>query len=197
MMMSTSNDREHRAEFSGRTVLITGGGTGMGRAAALRFAARGANVVIAGRRVHELDAGVSEIAASDGSAFAVPADVSSPSEVERLVASTIDKFGALHMAWNNAGVLGSFLPLHEMSFQAFDALMSINLRGVFACMKHELAAMLELGIAGSIVNTSSWTAHGAMPGTAAYAASKAALDALMRNAALEVGPRGINESRSQ
>lgn len=177
--------------FAGQTVLITGGGTGMGKAAALRFGREGANVVVAGRRVGELAAVVQQITSEGGIALAVPTDVAEPEQVEALVSQTVARFGALHLAWNNAGVLGGFGPVHELGFSAFDQLMSINLRGVFACMKYEISAMLAHKVQGAIVNTSSWTAHGAMPGIAAYAASKAALDALMRTTALEVGPLQI------
>ncbi|GAB2895878.1 glucose 1-dehydrogenase [Uliginosibacterium flavum] len=177
--------------FSGRTVLITGGGTGMGKAAALRFGREGANVVIAGRRPAELNQVVADIKAAGGIALAVPTDVSDPEQVEALVSKTVTTFGALHMAWNNAGVLGAFAPLQEMSFADFDAVMAINLRGVFACLKYEIATMQAAGAGGAIVNTSSWTAHGVMPGLAAYAAGKAALDALTRTVALEVGSKQI------
>ncbi|MGG1555369.1 SDR family NAD(P)-dependent oxidoreductase [Paenibacillus ferrarius] len=98
---------------------------------------------------------------------------------------------SLDIAWNNAGILGAFSPVHKLSFEDFDTLMSVNLRDVFACLKYEIEAMLERGIQGSIVNTSSWTAHGAMPGTSGYAASKGALVAMMRTVALEVGPSNI------
>lgn len=177
--------------FTGRTVLITGGGSGMGKAAALRFGREGANVVIAGRRLAELELVVGDIVAAGGVAVAIQADVSDPAQVEELVARTVARFGALHMAWNNAGVLGAFAPVHEMSFADFDAVMATNLRGVFACMKFEIAAMLAAGQGGAIVNTSSWTAHGAMPGLAVYAAGKAALDAMARTAAVELGGQQI------
>lgn len=177
--------------FSGRTVLITGGGTGMGKAAALRFGREGANVVIAGRRAQELEQVAAAIKACGGVALAVPADVSDPAQVAALVQTTVATFGALHMAWNNAGVLGSFAPLQEQSMDDFDTVMATNLRGVFACLKYEIAAMLAAGSGGAIVNTSSWTAHGAMPGLSAYAGTKAALDAMTRTVALEVGPQQI------
>jgi NAD(P)-dependent dehydrogenase (short-subunit alcohol dehydrogenase family) len=177
--------------FTGRTVLITGGGTGMGKAAALRFGREGANVVVAGRRRHELDQVVQAITAESGVARAVPTDVADADQVRRLVDETVATFGALHMAWNNAGILGAFQPLQDTSLADFDAVMATNARGVFACLKHEIAAMRQSGTPGAIVNTSSWTAHGSMPGLAAYAASKAALDAMVRTVALEVGPDQI------
>lgn len=189
--MNARPDPSAPTRFADRTVLITGGGTGMGRAAALRFGREGANVVVAGRRRAELDAVVREIAAGGGTALAVPTDVADAAQVEALIAATLEAFGALHMAWNNAGMLGSFQPLRDMSLADFDAVVATNFRGVFACLKHEIAAMQRLGIAGAIVNTSSWTAHGAMCGLAAYAATKGALDALMRTVAAEVGPTQI------
>lgn len=184
------NERPNK-RFEGRTVLITGGGTGMGKAAALRFGREGANVVIAGRRAAELQQVAGAITAAGGIALAVPADVSDPEEVATLVQQAVATFGALHMAWNNAGVLGAFAPLQEMSMDEFDDVMATNLRGVFACLKYEIRAMLEAGAGGAIVNTSSWTAHGAMPGLAAYAGTKAALDAMTRTVALEVGAQHI------
>lgn len=187
--MKTSVSQQHR--FTGKTVLITGGGTGMGKAAALRFGREGANVVVAGRRSQELDQVVEAILRAGGNALAVPADVSDPAQVEALIKQTVSAFGALHMAWNNAGVLGAFAPLVAMNMADFDAVMATNLRGVFACMKYEIAAMQDAGIGGAIVNTSSWTASGVMPGLAAYAAGKAALDALARTAAIEVGEQQI------
>ena len=177
--------------FTGQTVLITGGGSGMGKAAALRFGREGANVVIAGRRHAELNQVVAAITAAGGTGLAIVTDVSDAQQVEALVNQTVATFGALHMAWNNAGVLGAFTPLQDMTLAEFDAVMATNLRGVFACMKYQIRAMLAAGAGGAIVNTSSWTAHGAMPGLAAYAAGKAALDGLTRTAALELGPRGI------
>jgi NAD(P)-dependent dehydrogenase (short-subunit alcohol dehydrogenase family) len=177
--------------FTGRTALITGGGTGMGRAAALRLAREGARVVVAGRRASELDAVVGSIESAGGQALAVPTDVTDEAQVQRLMQQALERFGTIDLAWNNAGVLGTFAPLHDTTLADFDAVLTTNLRGVAACLKHELVAMLAAGRGGAIVNTSSWTAHGAMPGIAGYAASKGALDALMRTVALEVGPRGI------
>jgi NAD(P)-dependent dehydrogenase (short-subunit alcohol dehydrogenase family) len=177
--------------FKDKTVLVTGGGTGMGRAAALRLAREGANVIVAGRRARELNEVVATIVAQGGKAIAVPTDVSDGEQVRALVAKAVATFGSLHMAWNNAGALGSFQMLHETSLAEFDAIVATNLRGVFLCMQYEIAAMLRLAIKGAIVNTSSWTAHGAMPGTAAYAATKAGLEALTRSTALELGKQGI------
>ncbi len=177
--------------LAGRTALITGGGSGMGRAGALRLARDGAAVVVAGRRRAELEAVVQEIERAGGTALAVPTDVSDPEQVRALIDTTIARFGALDLAWNNAGTLGEFGPVRDTSLAAFDALVATNFRGVFDCLQQEVRAMLAQGRGGAIVNTSSWTAQGVMPGLAAYAATKAALDALARTMAVELGPQGI------
>lgn len=179
------------SRFAGRTALITGGGSGMGKAAALRLGREGANVVVAGRRETELQDVVREIVGQGGTALAIPTDVSDEGQVRTMVEQTITTFGALHMAWNNAGILGEFAPIQDVSLSDFDTVMATNLRGVFTCLKYEVASMLAVGVRGAIVNTSSWTASGVMPGTSAYAAGKAALDALTRTVALEVGVRQI------
>ncbi len=181
---------EAKQRFHNRTVIITGGGTGMGKAAALRLGREGANVVIAGRRPEELNAVATEITREGGAALAIPTDISDPEQVEALVSKTVSSFGSLHLAWNNAGVLGGFGNMRDFDLANFDTVMNTNLRGAFACVKYELAAM-QTHSGCAIVNTSSWTAHGSMPGIAAYAASKAALDSMVRTVALEVGIDGI------
>ncbi|KWK85728.1 oxidoreductase [Burkholderia ubonensis] len=150
-MTTPHSDSRHPARFAGRTILITGGGTGMGKAAALRLAREGANVVIAGRRAGEIDAVAQAIAAAGGQALAVPTDVTDADQVRRLIARAVDTFGGLHMAWNNAGMLGGFAPLHET---ALDALMR--------------TVALEVGANGIRVNNVS-------PGVIATPMSEAAL----------------------
>lgn len=177
--------------FANKTIVITGGGTGMGRAAALRMGREGANVVIAGRRLDKLTKVATEITDAGGIATAVQTDVANPLDVETLMDTAIDKYGSIDLAWNNAGILGAFKPLSELEYEEFDALMNTNLRGVFSCLKYQILAMQKSKNSGAIVNTSSWTAHGAMPGTAAYAATKGALDALTRCLAVELGSSNI------
>lgn len=189
--MTTRSSSPFAQRFAGKTVLITGGGTGMGKAAALRFGREGANVVVAGRRAAELDAVAGEIDKEGGRALAVPTDVTDANAVRALVEQTVATFGALDLAWNNAGLLRGFKPLVDVDWEDFDAVVATNFRGVATCLKYELKAMLDAGIAGAIVNTSSWTAHGALPGIGGYAASKGAIDALMRTVALEVGAHNI------
>lgn len=177
--------------FQGKVVLVTGAGSGMGRAAAVAFAREGASVVLAGRRRAELDAVAVEVESEGGRALAVPTDVAKAEEVDRLVRTTLERFDRLDAAFNNAGVEGVFAPIHESKVEDFDATFGINVRGVWLCMKYQVDAMLRSGRGGAIVNNSSWLAHGALPGTSIYSASKAALDGMIRAVALEGMDRGV------
>lgn len=176
--------------FTGKTVLITGGGSGIGRAAALAFAAEGATVAVAGRRSEPLDETVRLIKDKGGQASAVTADVSSPADAERLVATTVDRHGGLDIAFNNAGILEGG-PLADMDQAAWDRQVAVNLTGVFLTMKHEIGHMRAAG-GGVIINTaSSIGAHMRLPFLGAYAATKAAVSALTRAAARECIADGI------
>ena len=175
----------------GKVALVTGAGTGIGRAAALAFSREGAAVVLAGRREAELHAVAKEITVAEGQAAAIPTDVSSAEAVAALVKSTLDRFGRLDAAFNNAGVMGAFKPIAEATVEDFDQTIAINLRGVWLMVKHEVEAMLAQGGGGAIVNTSSFLAMGASAGSSAYSASKGGLDAMVRSVALEVGGSGI------
>ncbi|EME5141365.1 SDR family NAD(P)-dependent oxidoreductase [Pseudomonas aeruginosa] len=177
--------------LDGKVALVTGGGTGIGRSAALAYAREGARVVLAGRRKAEIEAVVHEIAAAGGQALAVSADVAQEEEVRRLIGAVIGHYGQLNIAFNNAGVLGNVAPIAELSSTDFDKVMTINLRGIWLSIKYEIEAMVAQGSGGAIVNTSSWLAHGALAGTSVYSASKGALDALIRAVAIEYGPQGI------
>jgi NAD(P)-dependent dehydrogenase (short-subunit alcohol dehydrogenase family) len=176
--------------FTGKTVLITGGGSGIGRATALAFASEGAAVAVAGRRREPLDQTVRLIKDAGGRASAVTADVSSPTDAERLVAATADRHGGLHIAFNNAGIIEAG-PLADMDQAAWDRQVAVNLTGVFLAMKHEITHMRASG-GGVIINTASnLGAHMRLPFLGAYAATKAAVSALTRAAAREYIADGI------
>ncbi|MDB5312844.1 MAG: Oxidoreductase [Gemmataceae bacterium] len=178
-------------DFAGKVTLVTGGGSGIGRAAAILFARRGAKVSIAGRRSAELDSVVTEIEAIGGTALAVPTDVSDPAQVAALVERTVARFGRLDAAFNNAGTEGAWGPIGDLSVEDFEATVGVNLRGVWLCCRAEVVQMQRQGQGGAIVNTSSWLAHGALPGSSLYSASKAALDGMARALAVETAKEGI------
>lgn len=176
--------------FAGKAVLITGGGSGIGRATALAFAREGAAVAVAGRRRGPLDQTVRLIKDAGGQATAITADVSSPADAERIVAATADRHGGLHIAFNNAGIIEAG-PLADMDPAAWDRQVAVNLTGVFLAMKHEITHMRASG-GGVIINTASnLGAHMRLPFLGAYAATKAAVSALTRAAAREYIADGI------
>lgn len=177
--------------LEGKVALITGAGSGIGQAAALAFAHHGAAVVLAGRRETELQAVADQITGSGGWALALPTDVSDEAAIRALVQQTVDQFGHLDAAFNNAGITGPFQPITQLTAADFDTVMATNLRGVWLLIKYELEAMQRQGTGGSIVNTSSFLSQAASAGTSVYSASKAGLDAMIRAVALEVGPAGI------
>ena len=176
--------------FTGKTVLITGGGSGIGRATALAFAAEGATVAVTGRRGEPLEQTVRLVKDNGGQASAITADVSSPADAERVVATTADRHGGLDIAFNNAGIVEAG-PLADMDPAAWDRQLAVNLTGVFLTMKHEITRMRASG-GGVIINTASnLGAHMRLPLLGAYAATKAAVSALTRAAAREYIADGI------
>lgn len=173
-------------DFSGKTALITGAGSGIGRSIAVTFAQAGARTVVAGRRLAELEETVRLIRDAGGDARAVAADVTDEGSVRTL----IDSAGPLHLAVNAAGVvLGG--AIDEMEAESFAAVFSVNVTGLWLSMKHEIRAMKASG-GGAIVNIGSNVgARIVRPGMGAYAASKAAASSLTRTAALEAISQGI------
>ncbi|SEC13311.1 NAD(P)-dependent dehydrogenase, short-chain alcohol dehydrogenase family [Amycolatopsis tolypomycina] len=168
------------ARFAGKVVLVTGGGSGIGRATARAFADEGATVVVAGRDEQRLASAVKEIG---GGASAVTVDVTDSADVARMVETVVARHGGLDVAFNNAGVLGAPAPAADLDEAGFGAVLDTNVTGTWLCLKHEVAHMRAHG-GGAIVNmASNIGAHGRLPNMAAYAASKAAVSALTRTAA--------------
>ena len=174
-----------------RVALVTGGGSGIGRAAALAYAALGAKVAVAGRRRDALEETVRLITDAGGEAVAIVADVALSASVAGMVERTVAHFGRLDAAFNNAGMSGAFQPITQLSEADFDEVIAVNLKGTWLTIKHEVTAMIACGNGGSIVNTSSFVTRAPSIGTTAYAASKGALDALTLAVAVEAGPHNI------
>ena len=180
--MSAMNDR---------VALVTGASSGIGRATAEAFAAKGAKVVVAARRRDELDSLVAEIESGGGTATAVRTDVSSTEDVERMVAHALEAFGRLDFAVNNAGIEGEFAGIVDLNEEEWDRVLDINLRGTFLCMKHEARAMLDGGHGGAIVNIGSVNSFLGFPTGAAYVTSKHGLIGLTSSVSAELAPQGI------
>ena len=180
---------EHGTCFAGKVALVTGGTSGIGRAAAQRLAERGAKVVVAGRRQEEGDKTVSLITDAGGEATFVRTDVSREADVEAMVKATVDTYGRLDCAFNNAGIEGQLGPMATMTEDNVDQILAINIKGVWASMKHEMLAMEKDG--GVIVNNASVGGIKGFPNFGVYAATKFAVIGLTRSAAIEQAAAGI------
>ena len=169
--------------FVDKVAIVTGGATGIGRATSLLFARPGARVVVAdvnleGAKTAEL------IGSEGGEALFVKTDVREAEQVRNLVATTVKTYGALHYAFNNAGILPGVAPLAELEEASFDEVIAVDLKGVFLCMKYEIQHMLKAD-GGVIVNNASIAGMIADPGIAPYVAAKHAVIGLSKAAALE------------
>jgi len=178
-----------RRRFDGKVVAITGATSGIGRAAALAFAAEGGKVAFCGRRSNLGQEVEHEIKAAGGEALYVKADVLVEDEVEAFIDRTVAAYGRLDVAFNNAGITIE-KPLHEFSAEEWDRVNNTNLRGVFLAMKYEIPHMLKAG-GGTIVVTSSSNAIATQAKRAAYTASKRGLVGLVQAAALDYALQGI------
>lgn len=177
-------------QFAGRSALVTGGGSGIGRATALALAAEGALVTVAGRTAETLKETVRLVEAAGGSARFVIADVTDESQVEKAVQAAVEDIGRLDIALNNAGYDGEFQLTQDYSTEMLDHMIALNVRGVFLSMKHELRHMVAQG-SGSIVNMSSRAGLVGVRGFSGYTATKAAEIAMTKSSALDVAPNGI------
>lgn len=176
--------------FAGKVVLVTGGAGGIGRAAALAFAREGAHVVVTDIVAGNAQETVRMIEDEGGNARFIQADVSSETQVAALIERTVAAYGHLDCAFNNAGIEEEQAPLADCDEQLFDRIMSVNVKGTWLCMKHEIHQMLKQG-GGAIVNTASVAGLVGAPTQPLYAASKHAVVGMTKTAAVEYGRVGI------
>ena len=176
--------------LDGKVGLVTGGGSGIGRVTCQVFAREGARVVVADWNEETAKETVALVEAEGFEALAVHADVSDEDSVREMIARSIERFGALHCASNNAALGAGFHPTHELDRDRWERCLAVSLTGVWLCVKHEIPAMIEAG-GGSIVNISSVSAIKGQVTQAAYAASKGGVISLTKTVAAEYAQRGV------
>ncbi|MGI5970691.1 MAG: SDR family NAD(P)-dependent oxidoreductase [Oscillospiraceae bacterium] len=178
-------------DFSGKSVIVTGSTTGIGRAIAMMFAKLGARVVVCNPIQAECDTVAEEIEAGGGRASAIKADISDAEDVENLVKKTVEAFGGIDILINNAGIGGSVKPFVDTTHSDWDEVMAVNLRGTYMLSKLVARQMIEQGRGGRIVNISSIASLEGSGHHTAYGASKAGVNSLTRTMAYELGKYGI------
>ena len=176
--------------FSGKVVLITGAGNGIGRTTALAFAQQGASVVVADISHKDGEETTAQIIQGGGIASFIPCDVTKDQDVEALVAGTLEAYGKLDIAFNNAGIEIEQSKLADGEEAVYDKIMDVNVKGVWRCMKYQIPAMLKQS-SSAIVNTASIAGLGAAPKMSIYSASKHAVIGLTKSAAIEYGKKGL------
>jgi NAD(P)-dependent dehydrogenase (short-subunit alcohol dehydrogenase family) len=177
--------------LEGKVALVTGAAMGMGEATARVFAAAGAQVVVSDINAERGQATVERIEADGGSASYCQTDVSVAADAEEMVRTTVERYGRLDCAVNNAAVTPDTHPIHELDEAEFDRILGVDLKGVALCLKYEIAQMLAQGAGGSIVNIGSVSSHRPQANNAAYTAAKHGVIGLTKVASLENAPQGI------
>jgi len=178
-------------ELQGKVAIVTGGTSGIGKDTAVLFAKAGAKVVVAGRREVEGKETVDRIRAAAGDGFFVKTDVAQAADIQALVKKTVEKYGRVDIAFNNAGIEGAASPITEQPEEDWDRTININLKGVWLCLKYEIQQMLKQGSGGAIVNMASVAGLIGAAGLATYCASKHGVLGLTKSAALETATSGI------
>jgi NAD(P)-dependent dehydrogenase (short-subunit alcohol dehydrogenase family) len=177
--------------LEGKSALVTGGTSGIGRAVAIGLAQQGARIALCGRRAEAGEAVVSEIEQAGGEAMFVRTDVSRAAEVEALVEATVARFGRLDIAFNNAGIFEGYGLLADLTEEQYEHMFDANVRSTFLCLKHEIARMLAQGGGGSIINNASVQSHLALGWSGHYTACKHAILGYTRAAAVDYAKDNI------
>lgn len=177
--------------FENKVVIVTGGNSGIGRAAALQFAAEGAKVAIVARNAETGEQAVADIRKAGGTASFYKCDVSDEQQVVSVHARIIKDFGCVHAAFNNSGISGGAEPFHELQTASFDAIMKTNAYSAFWCIREQIKHFIEHKISGAIVNCASLAGVLGRPYMAGYVASKHAMVGMTRAAALDTAAQGI------
>ena len=177
-------------DLEGKAAIVTGGGGGIGTAAAARLLREGASVALVDLRADQLAAAAERLAAPEGRLVTIPADVTREGDVAGYVAQTLDAFGTIDLFFNNAGVVGTMKPIVDLTESEFRLAIDVNLVGAFLGLKHVLPVLYAKG-GGAVVNTSSIAGHEATRETASYDSSKHGVAGLTKVAALESVGRGV------
>lgn len=178
------------ARLEGKVAIITGAGQGMGRTGAMLFAKEGAKVVVAEFVTQSGEETVKMIKEAGGEAVFVKADVSNEEDVKKMIKTTVATYGKLDVLYNNAAIIGEVKPTDESTLDNWNKVITVNLTGVFLCMKYAIPEMLKGG-GGSIINTSSQAGERGFPNVPPYSASKGGVQALTRAAAMEYAKKNI------
>ena len=170
----------------GRVAVVTGAGTGIGRAASLALAARGYRIALAGRRADVLKGVAEQVGIDGGEGLVVPTDVTDPEAVRLLFDAAVERFGRVDLLFNNAGTNVRGLPLEELSYEAWRQVIDVNLTGAFLCMQNAFRVMkAQQPRGGRIINNGSISAHSPRPNSGPYTASKHAITGLTKSASLD------------